>query len=643
MDGGTATKETKSKKKWGICMEECCNKTACYNYEGQIRPIYCKSHIHEGMINIKSKKCLHLGCRKRASFNFPDEKSAIRCKDHILEGMMDVRSIKCIYETCIKRASFNLLGEKRPLYCRDHKLDSMIDIRSPKCLKCDKTANFNFLGETKPIYCKEHIMNGMLDIKHRKCLECNKIPVFNVQGEKDGMYCKDHMKDNMVNVVSKRCIYPNCGKIPSHNYEGERCAIFCRLHKYKDMVDVVTKRCLSCKKKPHFNYPTEKRGIYCREHMLDGMVDIISKKCSFLNCDKQPIYNYPTKKNGIYCGEHKLDNMVNIKSSKCSYDGCNIIPHYNYPGESRRLFCITHSNEGMIDIRNRRCKSIGCERTATFGKLFHPKIHCSKHRNLNEFKNNNPKCTFNKCKNKPYYSDDQYPKRCEQHKLDIDKNIVEKPCISCGLKYFLDDNTNLCPSCFEFKARKVDMTPNEERVEILLSNKYSYLNIKKQIKVKEIKILNLFQSNCIDFLTHDKKIPDGCSRYRPDFVIEFDMVTIIIEVDEHQHMSYDPSCELGRMLAIHQDLGGIPVLFIRYNPDSYKDTEGKTVRKSDKQREQFLLDYLKGLRNRCDLIAKDNEMWSPNLGVVYLFYDKFDKLDIKIEELNHEKFYKNNQ
>lgn len=44
---------------------------------------------------------------------------------------------------------------------------------------------------------------------------------------------------------------------------------------------------------------------------------------------------------------------------------------------------------------------------------------------------------------------------------------------------------------------------------------------------------------------------------------------IIVECDENQHGSYACECELGRMITLFQDYGGMPVVFIRYNPDNY--------------------------------------------------------------------------
>jgi len=94
-------------------------------------------------------------------------------------------------------------------------------------------------------------------------------------------------------------------------------------------------------------------------------------------------------------------------------------------------------------------------------------------------------------------------------------------------------------------------------------------------------------------------------------------------IDENQHKSYACECEQGRMIQLHQDFGGTPVLFIRYNPDSYKDYEGK-IQKQNKNRETKLIELLKGLNHRTD--------WNYPLSVYYLYYDGYNNIP-KLEEI----------
>lgn len=63
----------------------------------------------------------------------------------------------------------------------------------------------------------------------------------------------------------------------------------------------------------------------------------------------------------------------------------------------------------------------------------------------------------------------------------------------------------------------------------------------------------------------------GCSvRRRPDGWLNLWVgvagVLFVVEVDEHQHRHYDPSCELKRLEEISERHGG-PIFVLRYNPD----------------------------------------------------------------------------
>lgn len=76
-------------------------------------------------------------------------------------------------------------------------------------------------------------------------------------------------------------------------------------------------------------------------------------------------------------------------------------------------------------------------------------------------------------------------------------------------------------------------------------------------------------------MVFDQKVDDGCSLRRPDIRIECFTHTIIIECDEQKHMGY--SCENKRIMEIFQDLCNRPIIFLRFNPDSYKDELGNLI------------------------------------------------------------------
>jgi hypothetical protein len=68
-------------------------------------------------------------------------------------------------------------------------------------------------------------------------------------------------------------------------------------------------------------------------------------------------------------------------------------------------------------------------------------------------------------------------------------------------------------------------------------------------------------------LVYDKKIEDGCSLRRVDLYLDIGFQIIIIENDENQHIYYN--CENKRLMEISKDFNHRPIIFIRFNPDSY--------------------------------------------------------------------------
>jgi hypothetical protein len=381
----------------------------------------------------------------------------------------------------------------------------------------------------------------------------------------------------------------------------------------------------------------ESKGIYCEKHKLDNMVNVKSKTCEYEDCPTLPVYNYKGESKGIYCAKHKLDDMINVIDKTCEYNNCLKRPTFNYKGESKGIYCKKHKLDKMIDVKNKTCEYENCNTQASYGKLFNPKIHCGRHRNNNEFLYNNPKCEEDGCKIKPFYSDDNYPKRCEDHQIDGDFNIVETECKSCGLSEFINTEIGYCNSCYDHIINHVDMAKENKVGDMLEANLVQFYSsnkkpiIKKRQKKKETRILNVLSDEQIELVSHDKRVENGCHAFRPDFIIDYDSLICILEVDENQHQSYDPDCEMSRMINIHEDLGGIPVLFIRYNPDSYKDKKGMLTRGASSKREKFLLEYIRGVENRI----KMNEVWDGcHCGVVYLYYDGFDQTSVEIEEID---------
>ena len=106
--------------------------------------------------------------------------------------------------------------------------------------------------------------------------------------------------------------------------------------------------------------------------------------------------------------------------------------------------------------------------------------------------------------------------------------------------------------------------------------------------------------------------PAACGKSRPDFTFITNASVIVLEYDEYQHKHEDPRCELKRMANIYLSYRGLPVTFVRYNPDAFK-VGGVTLVTKRETREAVLLDVLKAsLANTDD---------SNSIVVHYVCYD----------------------
>jgi len=353
------------------------------------------------------------------------------------------------------------------------------------------------------------------------------------------------------------------------------------------------------------------------------MVCVRNKKCEQVEngkrCEKNATHNIRGEKKPIYCWGHSdKDTMINIKMRLCIFkddDGteCGDYAYYNKIGETTPLFCPKHKKDDMFITKYNYTLCVDCEHTvipsvATHGLLFQPKTHCNKHHLPNEITNNFPTCegneTNSRCKHLPYYTDPNdniIPIRCEEHKLTTDQNIIEKPCENCRLPYFMKPESSLCENC---------------------DGSYQ-----KYQKNKELAVKDLLNRNKIEYTTWDKTIPGGCSQKRPDFIIDKGSFIVFIEVDEKQHKyGYgDRRCELTRMIQLHQD-AGLPCVFVRYNPDSYRDQDNKLIR-SKNGREKVFIDILRGLSNRDPI----KDAIKESLSAYYLYYDGYNGTPKRIE------------
>ena len=125
--------------------------------------------------------------------------------------------------------------------------------------------------------------------------------------------------------------------------------------------------------------------------------------------------------------------------------------------------------------------------------------------------------------------------------------------------------------------------------------------VARNYKTKEQSVVDYIKDNFpnVDWIA-DKRVSDGCSKRRPDLFLHLGNQILIIEVDENQHTDYNCSCENKRVMELSLDVGHIPVVFIRFNPDMYLKKKKKIT-------------SCWGLNGNGILVIKKKDEWTERL------------------------------
>ena len=391
----------------------------------------------------------------------------------------------------------------------------------------------------------------------------------------------------MVNVTSKTCEADGCNKQPCYNIQGEIKGRFCASHKMPDMVNVRDKTCEvdRCNKQPTYNVRGEIKGLFCSEHKTNDMVNVTHKTCKFNGCEKQPVYNLRGETKGCFCVNHKTPEMVNVKDKTCEMNGCDTRPIYNIRGETKGRFCFQHKTPYMIDVKNKMCEFNECDKIPCYGWLGKGVSHCAPHKQKGMIRFPNRSCETTCCKQLGTHEANG-TRYCEDHMPIGAENLGVETCSSCGLDDILTNGK--CTTC----------DPSV---------------VKMRQHAKENRIRDLYNVAGFQFV-HDRMLEGPtCGRERPDFQFDCGTHWLYVEVDEHQHQSYACECEQGRMINLVH-VRGMPVRWIRYNPDVYEPMKGQR-KMTPAQREKKLIEYtLWAMKNPPDTFSE----------VIYLFYDEYD-------------------
>lgn len=341
-----------------------------------------------------------------------------------------------------------------------------------------------------------------------------------------GLWCREHKSSEMWDITKKRCRYDAefCRSEALYNLPGQAAA-YCFWHKGLDMIIIYAKPCEApdCQKTSMYNDEGQQLS-FCKVHSPTS-----KPCCTEPDCKMQPSFSYSREQKATHCSKHREEGMINVKSACRHESGCNLVARFNVPGSRTAYFCIKHKLPQMIRVRKRDhiCQYENCSKSANF--------------------------------NLPGIKGKRF---CNQHKTPEMMDVNRNPCKTDGCTAYASKNARYEGYCWFCFAHLFPDKP-----------------MARQFRTKERVIGEFLRSTHPQYdWVYDRRVTEGCSRRRPDFLLDLGFQVLIVEVDEHQHaMKYTEACENRRMMELSQDVGHRPLVIVRFNPDSYIDENGERV------------------------------------------------------------------
>lgn len=382
----------------------------------------------------------------------------------------------------------------------------------------------------------------------------------------------------------------------------------------------------NCRKRAYFGQ--DKKHVVCKEHNITNLPDIISSKCFCGKASK--LYNFEGLK-PMYCFNCKKDGMVNCAATiKCN---CGKIARFNYK-DLNAEFCIDCKKSDMINVKQTKCK---CKKTlATYNFEGLKPAFCSHCKELDMINVRQKKCHCGIIASFNYQG--LQPLFCEKCKKQEMINIRTVNCV-CGKSKpsfnFEGSVAKYCSLCKKEGMRCVNITKCKNDGCTIEGNKkyknyctYCFqhlfpldpLTFQIRCKTKEIAVRDFINSNFEGF-QHDKPLEyGGCdclNRRRIDHRKLINNTLLCVETDENQHKSYSKKDEQERYNDLISSFT-CKYIFIRFNPDSYIDTNGKKCNPAISTR-------LLTLKEEIDkqILRIENEENNDLLEIKYFYFDNY--------------------
>jgi len=284
--------------------------------------------------------------------------------------------------------------------------------------------------------------------------------------------------------------------------------------------------------------------------------------------------------------------MVYLTAKKCEKTGCKIIATFGIL-KGTPTHCAKHKTAVMVNVVSKMCEEPECKTRPTYGMPGCSITACVSHKKQGMIRKPNSKCSD--CKKPAIWGINRTPRHCDTHKTSDDENITERPCISCGLLYVLNRDDK-CECCDPVSFQTVRLA-------------------------KQNALTGYLDGRDLVGDSTDKIVDGGtCGREKPDRVYDLGDKIVVLECDEYQHDDRQCVCEQTRMVNIGQSFGGLPVYFIRFNPDDYEPDNPRKKQEDIKNRHKLVGDVISDIKNNRI------ELPPALVSAIYLYYDGWSSL-----------------
>lgn len=506
-----------------------------------------------------------------------------------------------------------------PTHCTEHASKHFYCVVSRDCEfagengnVCARTAKLAKRGYRIPTHCYRHAPADYESCILRECEipDCDRTAYFGIMGKTEERHCVIHKKAGETRLSGGLCCEVGCGKNVS-----ERRGIWCTIHTATDTGDTGG------------GDDTSKK--YDKSDKSDKGVDVavvIRKEKSAAKKDEVLDISVPSCK-CIICFKQK-DEMGNRKMINATW--CN--------EAGIRLWCAKHGKEngGKKKIYY-PCKL--CGKPAKYGDpTTRERLYCDTHCDMEKH--------INLCKKVPGLTNRVRQER-KSMMLRMAKDGGESATVpavvcmveGCSGKAAEWSVLGKTPThCTTHKITGMIMHTADIDVNELMAiaNDMEQSNRKEEKSktrrlAKQQQVREMFDNCGLKYESYDKAANSLCGRERPDFVFGCETHKVIVEVDENQHKRIPNGCELLRMYRVTSYYGGMPVFWIRYNPDSYKHLKSSDAAMTANRSTEFrLLELVRCVRKALSAESAPRSNNADYGRVMYLFFDQWDG-EAKIE------------